>query len=372
MNIIIIRKECGIHKGGAERYCLTLIKGLKKLNHNVILIGEFCDTETQRYVDFIPVKSKSLLSSISNLRFHKEVQKRLVNYKDYIIYSLSRTYPVDIYRVTDPLHIHHITINYNNKFKKIWTNISYRHRVLLDLEYKSLKNAKLIITISKLDKKLVESYYHINPKKIKVIYNGVDQHLFTLKVKDFRKTVRQQLGINNKVTCYLFPAMDFKRKGLNTLLLALTNIKFPFKLLVAGNGPIKKYKKKAKQLGIADKIIFLGRCKDIEKLYGACDLMVLPTTYDPFGNVHLEALACGLPVLTTAQAGGSEIVIPNKTGYIMKDCFSVEELVNYLNDFESKKHLWPNWSIAASKSIKNFTIERNIKQNIELLKQIKK
>ncbi len=370
MNIIIIRKECGSHKGGAERYCLSLIKGLKQYTNNIIFMGNYCDDEVKRYAKFIKIKNINWGSFISNLSFHKYIQNTIKEYKDYIIYSLSRTYPVDIYRITDPLHIHHININYNSGIKKLWPNISIRHKLLLNLELKTIKMAKRIITISNLDKKLVTKYYNIDPQKIKVIYNGVDQQLFNPKVKIFRNEIRQKLGIDLDITCYLFPSMDFKRKGLDVLLNALSHITFPFMLLVAGNGPIKKYKHRAKELGILDKILFLGRYKDIDKLYGACDLMVLPTTYDPFGNVHLEALACGVPVITTAQAGGSEIVFHNKTGYIMKNYFDVDELVYYLNDFEKQRDRWTVWCHNARESIKEFTIENNIKQTIQILDDI--
>ena len=370
MNIIIIRKECGSHKGGAERYCLSLIKGLKQYNHNVIFMGNYCDDEVKKYAQFIKVENINWGSSISNLSFHTYIQNNLKRYKNYKVYSLARTYPVNIYRVTDPLHIHHININYNHGIKKIWTNISIRHKLLLHLELKTIKTAKRIITISNLDKKLVTKYYNVDPQIIRVIYNGVDQKLFNPKVKIFRNEIRQKLGIDSDITCYLFPSMDFKRKGLDVLLTALSHITFPFVLLVAGSGPIKKYKHKAKELGISDKVLFLGRYKDINKLYGACDLMVLPTTYDPFGNVHLEALACGVPVITTTQAGGSEIVFHNKTGYIMKNYFDVDELVYYLNDFEKQRDIWPLWGNNARESVKKFTIENNIKQTIQVLDDI--
>ncbi|MBW2082397.1 MAG: glycosyltransferase family 4 protein, partial [Deltaproteobacteria bacterium] len=56
-----------------------------------------------------------------------------------------------------------------------------------------------------------------------------------------------------------------------------------------------------------NRVRFLGKRKDINFLYGGADLMVFPAEYEPFGSVHLEALACGLPVLTTEEVGGSEV-----------------------------------------------------------------
>lgn len=95
--------------------------------------------------------------------------------------------------------------------------------------------------------------------------------------------------------------------------------------------------------------------------------MVLPATYDPFGNVHLEALACGLPVLTTAQAGGAEVVRPGETGYVLN---SVDELEAALRDFEFRRDLWPQWRKHARISIKSFTPRRNAMQTAKLLSEL--
>ena len=370
--IAIIRKNCGKGKGGAERYCHGLCMGLRDLGHRVLLLAETCDEDLKESVDFVPLKVRNINSVTRNLSFHQAAQKALLCFPDAVSYTLSRTWPVDAFRITDPLHTHTLALRYRTFLKRLWANLSPRHRVLLGLEKSviSLEGSRYVVTISELDKNLVQRYYGVSPERIYVIYNGVDQDVFSPEVRRRRSIVRENLGLGDDLTCYIFPAMDFRRKGLEVLLNALSRLNFPWELLVAGQDRDASFRKQSSRLGLASKVHFLGRRKDIHDLYGASDLMVLPTTYDPFGNVHLEALACGLPVLTTVQAGGAEVVRPGQTGYVIKNGNNVDELAAALRDFESRKDQWPEWREHARISIKPFTPQRNAIQTAELLSEL--
>ncbi len=372
LEIAIIRRECGKGRGGAERYCHGLCMGLKDLGHRVLLLAETCDEDLRGFVDFVPLKVSKINSVTKNLSFHQAAQKALLRLPNAVSYALSRTWPVDAFRVTDPLHAHTLALRYRYPLKRLWTKLSPRHRVLLGLEKSviSPEGCRCIVTISELDRDLVQRYYGVGPERIRVIYNGVDQDVFSLRARQRRNLVRQTLGLGEDVTCYIFPAMDFRRKGLSVLLKALSRLSFPWELLVAGQDRDAPFRKQASRLGIASNVHFLGRRRDIQDLFGASDLMVLPTTYDPFGNVHLEALACGLPVLTTAQAGGAEVVRPGQTGYVIRDSNDVDELVAALMDFESRRGQWPEWREQAHISIKPFTPQRNAMQTAELLSEL--
>jgi UDP-glucose:(heptosyl)LPS alpha-1,3-glucosyltransferase len=374
LDIAIIRRECGKGRGGAERYCHGLCLGLKDLGHRVFLLAETCDEDLKESVDFVPLKVRKINSVTKNLSFHQAAQKALLRFPNAVSCALSRTWPVDAFRITDPLHAHTLALRYRTFLKRLWARLSPRHRVLLGIEKSviSPKGSRYVVTISELDKNLVQRYYGVSPERIRVIYNGVDQDVFSPDVRQRRGIVRENLGLGEDVTCYIFPAMDFRRKGLEVLLNVLSMLNFPWELVVAGQDRDASFRKQASRLGIASKVHFLGRRKDIQDLYGASDLMVLPTTYDPFGNVHLEALACGLPVLTTAQAGGAEVVRPGQTGYVIKNGNNVDELVAVLRDFESRRGQWPEWREQANISIKPFVPQRNAMQTAELLSELAK
>ena len=375
MRIAIIRPECSNNRGGAERYCMMLCKGLCQAGHNVFFIGNRMDQELAGIAEFIPVHYAKGPSAFRNYAFHTEAQKALKLLPKVITYSLSRTFPVDIYRLTDPLHIHHISLHYSTPIKRLWTRLSLRHSLLLGLERKTLQQSygcRFAVAISRLDKKLLKKYYSIEEDRVRVIYNGVDMKKFNPGCKILRKPLRKRLKLSGTQTVYLFPAMDFKRKGLITLLKAVSLLKHPFTLLIAGKGDEKSFIRMATGLKISDRVRFLGRWTNMNELYGISDIMVLPTKYDPFGNVHLEALACGLPVITTSQAGGAEVVKHEDTGFILQDSGDFKTLARFLENFEAQKNQWDQWHRRAANSVKEFTIEANIRQNLELMELVAK
>ena len=364
LQVLVIRRHCTTGKGGAERYCANLCRGLRDLGHEVILIGESCEDELLSVVEFVQIRPLKFGSATKNWSFHLRAQEKICAFPGAISIALSRTYPVDVYRLTERLHAYNIARRYTSSYMKLWTRLSFRHRVLVRLEKGlfSSRGSRAVITISELDKKLLQQYYCVSPDRIHVVYNGVDTELFNPVVRNRRWELREALGIEPQTTCYLFPAMDFKKKGLRNLLVGLSRLSFPWILLVVGEGKVKPYKKLARILGIENRVRFLGKRKDINFLYGAADLMVFPAEYEPFGSVNLEALACGLPVLTTEEVGGSEVVEPFKTGYVIDRGSNIEALVNALRYHEQKRPDWEMMSKMAAKSVEQFTLERNARE----------
>lgn len=110
----------------------------------------------------------------------------------------------------------------------------------------------------------------------------------------------------------VFAAMNYRLKGLSPLLRALARLgDRRLHLVVAGKSSQFEYRFMARRLGLTDRVHFLGYCRNMREVYAASDLLVHPTFYDPCSNVVLEALAGGLPVITTRCNGASELMHPN-------------------------------------------------------------
>src|SRR5262249_34981442 len=116
-------------------------------------------------------------------------------------------------------------------------------------------------------------------------------------------------------------AMNYRLKGLEPLLNALTLLpdNLPFMLLVAGSPKFNSYERLAARLGVQNRVRFIGHCADIRRVFFAADMLVHPTFYDPCSLVVLEALACGLPVITTKNNGAGELMHPPAEGYVVDD-----------------------------------------------------
>jgi UDP-glucose:(heptosyl)LPS alpha-1,3-glucosyltransferase len=124
-----------------------------------------------------------------------------------------------------------------------------------------------------------------------------------------RAEARQRWGVRPDGVVALFAGMNYRLKGLEPLLHALARLRpGALELLVAGKPNAAAMQRLAARLGVSGQVRFLGYCPDMRDAYFAADLLAHPTFYDPCSNVVLEALACGLPVLTSRHNGAAELL----------------------------------------------------------------
>lgn len=329
--------------GGAERYASFISNELSRRGHYVYIISdEFDESATRENITHIPVKFRKLLSSSKTMAFHRSVRKELQKIKTDenldLIYALSRTYPSDVFRVTEQIHAEWMKINYS-----IYQKLNPRHRGILKLEKKifSPKTTKSVVTNSELSKKLIKDYYNFPERRILIIRNGVDKEkYYPLQVSENKYLIRKRLFPEDEAgdkAIFLFVANDFKVKGLEYALKALGELKDSIKkrilFVVIGNDNSKKYKSIAKHLGLVDNVKFIGKKENLRDYFIASDILLYPSIGEPFANVCLEACTCGLPVITSANNGASEIITHKKNGFIVPSAKNVDLLYRYIKDF---------------------------------------
>ena len=173
----------------------------------------------------------------------------------------------------------------------------------------------------------LQKFYGADPAKIRVIPNAVDANRFTPVSRRFRRQIRRRYGISEAATVILFVG-EYRRKGLATVIRALGRLKDPqVHLLAVGKGSRQEYGRMAEEAGVASRVILAGPTKDIENVFGAVDLFVFPTFYEPFGMVITEAMASGLPVITSRRAGAAEMIEDGKSGLLLDQPGDADELV---------------------------------------------
>jgi UDP-glucose:(heptosyl)LPS alpha-1,3-glucosyltransferase len=173
------------------------------------------------------------------------------------------------------------------------------------------------------------------------------------------------MGISKDAIVVLFVGTNYARKGLHTLLQAISRLKYrkKYRLLVVGKGNIPRYESLAQRLGVQENTFFCGFQEQMPPFYGTADIFVLPSYYDPFGNVCLEAMACGLPVITTRETGVSELMAQGKTGFVMDHPDNISALANWLEALEDPE-LRKSVGAEAQGNVAFLTIERNVKHTI--------
>lgn len=187
--------------------------------------------------------------------------------------------------------------------------------------YGHRRGPSVIANSQKVRADILRHYGRMDPGKIRVIYNGVDLHRFHPRNRElFRRKVLRELLIDEEKVVLLFMAHNFRLKGLHCLMEALGRVgqqQVNWTLLVGGRGRSAPYMRLAKKFGIDDRTLFLGQVETPEAILGACDILVHPTFYDPFSNVCLEAMACGVPVITTRHNGAGELLQERVSGYVV-------------------------------------------------------
>jgi len=304
LRIAVVRRECGLGLGGAEAYCANVCTWLTKMGHSVTVVAD------KSFLPGLPFSRAPVWgrgSILKNLSFFLNAGQVLKAGDFEVSYGLSRVAPVDVLRISDPLHAAWLDLGYQRDTK--FRRLRPRHRLLLWMEAKAIKEAKAIVTNSRLVKNQVQHYYSRGAEKVTVIYNGVDLKRFRPMTQEDRVLAKKSMGISEDATVFVFAGSDLRRKGLSQLLSALAKFREqPFILLVAGSMGNRDLKKRIEGMGLGQNVKWLGYVKDMERVYALADLFVLPTHYDPFANTTLEAMACGTPALTTRQNGAAEVV----------------------------------------------------------------
>jgi UDP-glucose:(heptosyl)LPS alpha-1,3-glucosyltransferase len=222
------------------------------------------------------------------------------------------------------------------KYRSSWTrrlvrmlkSIDPAHRSFLRLEsaqygrHRHGRHRPVVVAISDMVRRHLEYYYGLDAADVRVVRIAANPARFDETDRPRRRAEwRGHWGFGPGCTVGLFAGINYRLKGLEPLLNALARLPPapPLHLLVAGRPKTTTFQRLARRLGIAQRVRFAGYCDDMRNAYFATDFLVHPTFYDPCSNVVLEAMACGLPVITSRYNGASELMHPPREGYVIDD-----------------------------------------------------
>jgi UDP-glucose:(heptosyl)LPS alpha-1,3-glucosyltransferase len=170
-------------------------------------------------------------------------------------------------------------------------------------------------------KQTARAHYALPEEKLVTLFNAVDPAKFDPEARpDAGVEVRRRFGIGPDKVVALVVAQDFRRKGVAPAIEALARLNDPrLVLLVVGKPDPRAYQQLAAKAGVSDRVIFAGPTPDTYASYRAGDFFVLPTHHDPCSLVVLEAVAMGLPTITTTLNGAHEIMTEGTHGHVLTD-----------------------------------------------------
>jgi len=230
-----------------------------------------------------------------------------------VIQSHERTLSQDVYRAGEGCHRAYLASEDRPRARGLY------HRIVLTLERRVFVRTPQIVAISDAGRREIGSLYGVPAERLTVVYNGVDLERFHPRNRaTYRDAARAEAGVPSAAWTVLFVGSGFARKGLATAIDAFAALADrESRLLVVGKGDPRAYRTIAARAGVDQRVVWLGARPDPERWYAAADLVVLPSRYEPFGNVHLEALASGVPVVASARAGGAEVIADGLNGAVV-------------------------------------------------------
>jgi glycosyltransferase involved in cell wall biosynthesis len=241
------------------------------------------------------------------------------------------------------------------------------YKLIMALERRIYANPKVrLLAISNLVSAQLEK--HFGRTDSVVIPYGVDTVIFNSDARLARRSVlRQSLKLDDSDFVILLIGNDWKKKGLDQLLRALAIIEIPIRLLVVGKDDPGLYRVALRQLRLEDRVRFLGSSADVLSFYAAADAYVGPSLEDAYGLPILEAMACGLPVIASVQAGASEKIIDGATGYLLRDPMNHVELADLIRRLASDRSAAHKLGAAAAQSVASVSWDRHASATREFL-----
>ncbi|HEY5894682.1 MAG TPA: glycosyltransferase family 4 protein [Chthoniobacterales bacterium] len=334
--------------GGAESYLRGFAKAAVAAGHETVL---FASPEWQDWA----FGSKTVVEGKSPRAFSDALEKIRPREQCDCLFSLERVSSCDVYRAGDGVHASWLLrrAKFESPLKRLTFAWNPKHRALLDLEKRAVAGAHHIIANSQLVKDEIDHHYGKEiAAKVSVVHNGIDVARWVRPVVS-RDVWRAQNGISASQKVVIFAGSGWERKGLRYAVEAIGRLPDVL-LLVAGKGDPSRF--------AGANVRFLGPVADMPSLLHALDAFILPTIYDPFSNACLEALAAGLPVITTQANGFAEIQDPGTDGAVVNAPNDIAALARALEVWLSSDARAERQQHAAA-----FSLERNLQETLRII-----
>jgi UDP-glucose:(heptosyl)LPS alpha-1,3-glucosyltransferase len=313
LKIALVHKRLDLN-GGTERDLYLTAEGLRDLGHEVHLFcSEFAvQVPADVAAHHVPVMPFGRTARLWSFALFGSKIAASANCD--VIIGFGRIFKQDILRCGGGSHQYFLKqLGAEGGWRRrAWQKLSIYHQSVLAIERRqySVDGFKEIIAVSEKVKDDLIRSYSIPEHRIKVLYNGVDPVRFNPDRRDTsRLRIRDRWGIPRAAAVVLFIGSGFQRKGLDRLLSIWDSprLQKSWLLVVGDDAGMTRYKKLAETVGHG-RIVFTGRQAEVESYYAAADLIALPAVQEAFGNVVLEALSSGLPVLVSREVGAAEVL----------------------------------------------------------------
>lgn len=339
MRIALVIDHLDACRGGAEGYISNLTKILLDRGHEVhVFANSFREVPNGAMSHHLPMIDTPRGLKVASLALAARIKIKAEGFD--IVKGFGATWAVDVHRPGGGVErawlkaeLESLGRSWSGLSRGLFLVASARFWASLLIEEKIYRRDDLPLVIANsqmVARQIICHYPFVNRRRLKVVMNPVDSVRFHPENRErFRAKVRSKLGIPQENVLILFVAHNFRLKGLGCLLQALEGeVPSNYVLVVVGRGKAGRYRRQVARVQIP--VLFLGPVEGLEELMGASDLLVHPTFYDPCANVVLEAMASGIPVITTRRNGCSQLIEHGVSGYVLESPWNIKEMREFI------------------------------------------
>jgi UDP-glucose:(heptosyl)LPS alpha-1,3-glucosyltransferase len=384
MKIALNIEWIGARRGGAEKYAGTVARALSSAGHEVHVVargvdtGELPENVTRHEVRLVDLPG---LGWSRTYRFAAASARLLAGMKFDLVVGFNKTWHQDVYLAVAGAHPASIDCGLK-RFSKpldrtlhaLGKSLSPKQWLFRRIDQKQFHGERrpLVVAPSRFSAGHFREYHGLPPWRIETVYNGIDPPASSADRNRLRTEFRRQHNLAGDQTAVLFSARNYELKGLAPLLEAFAQVAAtrPSAVLVAcGSRRDEAFRRQAAELGIADRVRFLGFVDDVAGAFAGCDLFAFPTFYDPCSLVVLEAMHAGLPVITTRTNGASELITSGRDGIVVSSADDVEGLALRLATLCDDAGMRADMGAAAARKAAQFTIDARLGELLAVLER---
>ncbi len=314
--------------GGAERFVQAALAALRSQGATITIVARQWPDRDGSVIRVDPFHVGGLWRDWA---FARAACAELARRRFDLVQSHERIACCDVYRAGDGVHAQWLEerARAQGPLARLATRLSPRHRYVLAAERALFSSRRLraVICNSEMVRGEIAGRFGTAPEKLVLIRNAVDAARFHPGLREeMRAAVRGELRLPADARVILHVGSGFERKGVRALLAAVARARCrPWAVVVGRDKRLPRYVALARRLGIGDRVRFAGGVSDVRPYHAAADGFLLATLYDPQPNAVLEAMASGLPVITTRKCGAAELLRDGESGFV-RDALDVPGL----------------------------------------------
>ena len=295
--------------GGLQLDLMRMAQEFVSRGIKVVVYCMNCDIEQiPEGMEFRKLPAKGWSNHSRARNFEKKLRKELENESFFAHIAFNRLTPADWYFAADMPFVESAKRSFLQKLLP-----RYRTFAAMEKELFHPENTTKIFCITNAQQRDFQRLYDTPSERIYQLPPGIDEKFANaLSLREKRDEIRSKLGIHEDETLLIQVSSAFRTKGVDRSIAALAflpeSIRCKTRLLVVGKGDPSAYIKFASRCGVGRQVIFAGGRNDVPELIAAADLMIHPARNEAAGAVLLESLACGTPVLCSANCGFSPMV----------------------------------------------------------------